>query len=231
MATFRIHKTDGFMVLSLHHLKNRQLSLKAKGLLSLMLSLPDDWDYSVMGLASISKDGKDSIMSALSELSDAGYVNIENIRNASGQYESTYNVYETPNWENRCGKSESDNPTQYNNKIKNVNNPPLISKDISPKGGKKELDLSFIEDSFMPIMTDWLAYKREKKQTYKQIGLKGCYEKLYKMSNGNPLLARKIVEQSIANNYSGLFKLKDNEQSKITDNERWNAEIERLSRM
>jgi len=134
MAAFKIHKTKDFTVLSIHHLKNSQLSLKAKGLLSLMLSLPDDWDYSVMGLSTLSKDGKDAVMSALTELSDAGYIYIENIRNSKGQYESIYNVYEEPNRENRCGKSESDNPTQYNIKINNVNNKSPLSNDNTPKG-------------------------------------------------------------------------------------------------
>lgn len=138
MSAFKIHKTKDFTVLSVHHLKNSQLSLKAKGLLSLMLSLPDDWDYSVIGLSTLSKDGKDAVMSALTELSDAGYIYIESFRNEKGQYESIYNVYEEPNRENRCGKSESDNPTQYSIKINNVNNNPPLSKDNTPKGVESE---------------------------------------------------------------------------------------------
>jgi hypothetical protein len=68
MAVFRIHKSKDFTVMSNHHLRNKELSLKAKGLLTLMLSLPDDWDYSVLGLAAMSKDGKDAVMSTLDEL-------------------------------------------------------------------------------------------------------------------------------------------------------------------
>ena len=68
MAVFRVEKTKDFTVMSNHHLRNVSLSLKAKGLLSLMLSLPDNWDYTTKGLAHICKDGVDSISSAIKEL-------------------------------------------------------------------------------------------------------------------------------------------------------------------
>ena len=68
MAVFRVEKTKDFTVMSNHHLRNTELSLKAKGLLSLMLSLPEDWDYTTKGLAHICRDGVDSITTALKEL-------------------------------------------------------------------------------------------------------------------------------------------------------------------
>ena len=73
MAVFRIDKTKDYTVMANHHLRNKALSLKAKGLLSLMLSLPDDWDYTTKGLATICKDGVDSICSTVRELESAGY--------------------------------------------------------------------------------------------------------------------------------------------------------------
>lgn len=75
---------------------------------------------------------------------------------------------------------------------------------------KKETDLSFCLPSFVPIMEEWLAFKKEKGQTYKPIGLRACYHNLTKLSDNNPAIAKLIVEQSIANNYSGLFKLRNN---------------------
>ena len=68
MAVLRVEKTKAFTIMSNHHLRNAELSLKAKGLLSLMLSLPEDWDYTTKGLAHICKDGVDSITTALKEL-------------------------------------------------------------------------------------------------------------------------------------------------------------------
>lgn len=83
------------------------MSLKAKGLLSLMLSLPDDWDYSVSGLATLSKDGKDSVMSALSELEKFGYLTRTRVTNEKGQYSGIqYDIYEQP----QPKKPIADNP-------------------------------------------------------------------------------------------------------------------------
>ena len=80
MAVFRVEKTKDFTVMSNHHLRNVSLSLKAKGLLSLMLSLPDDWDYTTKGLAHICKDGVDSISSAIKELEKQG-LSMSSMRN------------------------------------------------------------------------------------------------------------------------------------------------------
>ncbi len=74
MAVFRVEKTRDYTVMSNHHLRNKELSLKAKGLLSLMLSLPEDWDYTIKGLAYICKDGVDSICTTVKELERAGYI-------------------------------------------------------------------------------------------------------------------------------------------------------------
>ena len=76
MAVFRVEKTKDFTVMSNYHLRDVELSLKAKGLLSLMLSLPEDWDYTTKGLACICKDGVDSITSALKELENHGYTEL-----------------------------------------------------------------------------------------------------------------------------------------------------------
>lgn len=80
MAVFRVEKTKDFTIMSNHHLRNTELSLKAKGLLSLMLSLPEDWDYTTKGLAHICKDGVDSITTALKELERHGYLTRQRLR-------------------------------------------------------------------------------------------------------------------------------------------------------
>lgn len=97
MAVFRIEKNQNYTVMSNHHLQNTALSLKAKGLLSLMLSLPDNWDYTTKGLAAICKDGLDSINSAIKELEQQGYVVRRRIRNEKGQLKTVeYNIMEQP---------------------------------------------------------------------------------------------------------------------------------------
>jgi len=73
MAVFRVEKNSGYTVMSNHHLRNRALSLKAKGLLSQMLSLPEDWDYTLQGLARINRESIDAIRQAIRELEQAGF--------------------------------------------------------------------------------------------------------------------------------------------------------------
>ena len=97
MAVFRIDKTKDYTVMANHHLRNKALSLKAKGLLSLMLSLPDDWDYTTRGLAMICKDGVDSICSTVRELESAGYIQRRRIRDGHGRLaEIEYTILERP---------------------------------------------------------------------------------------------------------------------------------------
>ena len=97
MAVFRVEKTKDFTVMCNHHLRNVKLSLKAKGLLSLMLSLPEDWDYTTKGLACICRDGVDSIGSTLKELEQHGYLTRKRIRFENGRLgDIEYTIHEKP---------------------------------------------------------------------------------------------------------------------------------------
>ena len=97
MAVFRIEKTKDYTVMSNHHLRNNELSLKAKGLLSLMLSLPEDWDYTLRGLSKICKDGIDSIRVGVQELEAQGYLVRQRVRLPNGQLGSVeYTILEQP---------------------------------------------------------------------------------------------------------------------------------------
>lgn len=116
MAVFRIEKTRDYTVMANHHLRNTKLSLKAMGLLSLMLSLPEDWDYTTKGLAKICKDGVDSICSTVNELEEHGYVIRERIRNAKGQLtDIQYTILEQPKpSQPGQGKPKQENPVLGN---------------------------------------------------------------------------------------------------------------------
>ena len=97
MAVFRIERTRDYTVMSNHHLRNGKLSLKAKGLLSMMLSLPEDWNYTTRGLAAICKEGVDAIGGALRELETAGYIVRHQLRDKQGRISDTeYVIYEQP---------------------------------------------------------------------------------------------------------------------------------------
>ena len=109
MAVFRIEKTNNYTTMSNYHLRDRNISHKARGLLSFMLSLPDDWDYSLSGLVSISKESKSALRSALNELKEYGYLIIDKIypnESKSGRIEYVYNIYELP-------KKKQDTENQY----------------------------------------------------------------------------------------------------------------------
>lgn len=95
-TTFRVHKNKNYTVMSNYHLSDVNLSLKAVGLMSKMLSLPDDWDYSINGLAAISKDGVKSVRSALKELEENGYLVRTRINGEGGKYIYNYDIYECP---------------------------------------------------------------------------------------------------------------------------------------
>ena len=100
MSVFRVEKNKGYTVMSNHHLRNHTLSLKAKGLLSQMLSLPDDWDYTLQGLAQINKESIDAIREAVRELERAGYIKRNRERDERGCLRGTvYTIYEQPHTE------------------------------------------------------------------------------------------------------------------------------------
>ena len=125
MSVFRVEKTKGYTVMSNHHLRNHALSLKAKGLLSQMLSLPEDWDYTLKGLAQINKESIDAIREAVRELERAGYIKRSRERDERGCLRRTvYTIYEQPHAEPTpeeptqekpmLDKPTLENPTQLN---------------------------------------------------------------------------------------------------------------------
>ena len=139
MSTFRVNKNVNYTVMSNHHLQDKRLSLKAKGLLSYMLSLPDDWDYSLKGLTTGCRDGIDSVRSAVHELEDGGYLCRSKVRDARGRIiDYNYEVFElpqkeliekrpapvpnSPSSENpMSGFPTLENPTQQNTNKQNTN--------------------------------------------------------------------------------------------------------------
>ena len=126
MAVFRVEKNKGYTVMSNHHLRNKELSLKAKGLLSQMLSLPEDWDYTLAGLSLINREKIDAIREAVRELENAGYIQRSRERDEKGRLRgTTYVIYEQPPKLDlpTLEKPTLDNPTQLNKEIQKTNLP------------------------------------------------------------------------------------------------------------
>lgn len=124
MAVFRVEKTRDYTVMANHHLKNKTLSLKAKGLLSVMLSLPDNWDYTLKGLSLINREGIDAIREAVRELERAGYILRSRSRDEQGRLRGTeYVIYERPHIPVPDSPVQEnpmlENPTQENPTLEN----------------------------------------------------------------------------------------------------------------
>ena len=165
MAVFRVERNTGYTVMSNHHLRNKELSLKAKGLLSQMLSLPEDWDYTLAGLSHINREKIDAIREAVKELEKAGYIVRSRERDEKGRLRGAdYVIYEQPQPKEpeAATSSEqpptSDLPTLENPTLDNptlekptlekptLENPTQLNKDIQrtdlPKKEKSNTDLS-----------------------------------------------------------------------------------------
>ena len=152
MAVFRVERNAGYTVMSNHHLRNKNLTLKAKGLLSQMLSLPEDWDFTLAGLSYINREKIDAIREAIRELERAGYIVRSRERDEKGRLRGAdYVIYEQPQ------QPTSDLPTLDNPTLDypTLENPTQINKDILntnlPKKDKSITDLS--NTNSIPILS------------------------------------------------------------------------------
>ena len=194
MAVFRVERNTGYTVMSNHHLRNKELSLKAKGLLSQMLSLPEDWDYTLAGLSYINRESIDAIRTAVWELEKAGYITRRQGRDEKGKMTAIeYTIYEQPQppqlenpiLENpTAGKPILENPTTDNPTLEN---PTQLNKDIQrtdlPKKEKSNTDLSSTHSipihSLNPLPYGDTAAAPERKRTERNDAYR-VYEEIIK---------------------------------------------------
>lgn len=163
MALIRIHKTDNYTVMCNNHLREKQMSLKAMGLMSLMLSLPDNWEYSISGLTKLARDGKDSVMNALTELEHFGYLKRTRRYDERGRFAGyDYDIFEqpqavtpysgNPNTDKPYSeKPNTENPPQLNTYIQSTNTQSTDIKKESKKEGKQE-DTTNVRESYDDIV-------------------------------------------------------------------------------
>ena len=196
MAVFRVERNRGYTVMSNHHLRNRDLTLKAKGLLSQMLSLPDNWDYTLAGLSRINRESIDAIRTAVWELEKAGYITRRQGRDEKGKMTAIeYTIYEQPQPpELDCPVLENptaDNPILENPTTDNPTseNPTQLNKDIQrtylPKKEKSNTDLSSTHSipihslNPLPYGEDETAQPPERKRTERNDAYR-VYEEIIK---------------------------------------------------
>ena len=149
MATFRVNKTSDYTVISNYHLREKEMSLKAKGLLTLMLSLPENWDYSISGLASICAENETAIKTGLNELKKFGYLRISKIfpnkKRGNKKIEYVYEIFEKPLKEDKRQKEQkTEEQTLESQVVENqgAENLPLESQAVENQGqlNTKELN-------------------------------------------------------------------------------------------
>ncbi len=147
MAVFRVEKNHSYTVMANHHLRDERLSLKSKGLLSVILSLPDDWRISIEGMTQFSADGKDAIRSAIRELTDAGYITRAQTHSEAGTFSGyEYTIHETPAASPSSGFPTMENPTTENPTLRNTerlstNIPPVVPQSDAD-GGNPSVSLA-----------------------------------------------------------------------------------------
>ena len=227
MAILRIKKTNNYTVMSNYHFKEKDMSLKAKGLLSLMLSLPEDWDYSIDGLAKLSKDGKDSVMSALAELEKFNYLIRTQTKDEDGKFAGyDYDVYEEPYTEKpftenpNTEKPNTENPQQLNTNPlstyvdKNTNN----KKEEEAHAKDRSIDdvINEQDEKLRLPLKEYIKMRKAIKKPITTHGLELAIAKLKGLSkNINEQV--EIVNQSVMNSWQGLFPLKDGDKPKPTE--------------
>lgn len=236
MAVLRINKTNDYTVMSNVHLRDKSLSLKAKGLLSLMLSLPDEWDYSVNGLVAICKESKKAVTAALTELQELGYLVItKKMPNETdtGRYEYIYDIFEEPqetepNNEEFCEETEKQD-TQKQGLEKqglekvpqlNTNNKILNNKNNKKKNIKKkkptEYDdiLSAIDDEKLrDAYLDYIEMRKLIKSPMTARALEMLINKVNTLEPDNIERQKLLLATAIINNWKSVYPLKDGQAS------------------
>ncbi len=221
MSVVRVHKTSNFTVMSNYHFREKKMSLKAKGLLSLMLSLPEDWDYSIAGLATLSKDGKDSIMSALSELEKFGYLSRERVVNDRGQFAGVeYNIYEQPQ-ENPV--SEKPNSANQNSEKPNSEKPAqLNTNSINHLFDKLFIELSTKQKDaeLIALYREYIQMREDMKAPLTESGLTKLIDRAKRLSKDNMRIEKVLLETAIINNWKNVYPPRESELARLNEDMR-----------
>ena len=203
MAVFRVEKNSGYTVMSNHHLRNRALSLKAKGLLSQMLSLPEDWDYTLQGLARINRESVDAIRQAIRELEQAGYIQRSRERDEKGRLRGAdYVIFELPQPVPASVSPTLENPTLENPTQENptLENPMQLNTKSTKKRKRQSTDLSITDSIPFPSgFPETPVQKRtEAKETfesYRELILENID---YDVLAGDPCVDREQLDEIVA---------------------------------
>lgn len=224
MAVIRVHKTADYTVMSNSHFREYGLSFKAKGILSQMLSLPDNWDYSVVGLTKLAKDGKESVMSGLAELEEFGYLKRTRTFDEKGRFTGyDYDIFETPQTEKPCtekpntvdtntDKPYAENPQQLNNNQSTTNISNTNDKKKESKSKANSFD-SLIEnysngnEEVKALLGDWLKVRKAKRAAMTDRAIELNLQKLDRLASESNLTVADYLKEVICRGWQAFYPI------------------------
>lgn len=228
MSVIRVNNTKGFTVMSNYHFQDKEISLKAKGLLGLMLSLPSNWDYSVNGLVAIVKENKAAVQTALKELEEHKYLKRTRVQDETGRFDYIYDIYEKPYdklpWtENQCTDIQctevqcTENQPQINTNKQSTNKQntkELNTNEYKEKNIKKESVNSVIAEyteskDLQDALHDFVDMRTKARKPLTVRAMKLSLNELDKLAVDD-VTKIAIVNQSIMHNWLTFYKLQNN---------------------
>lgn len=228
MAVIRVNNTKGFTVMSNYHFQDKEISLKAKGLLGLMLSLPSNWDYSVNGLVAIVKENKAAVQTALKELEEHKYLKRTRVQDETGRFDYIYDIYEKPYdklpcTENQCTDiqctevqcTENQPQINTNKQITNKQNTKeLNTNEYKEKNIKKESVNSVIAEytenkDLQDALHGFVEMRNKARKPLTARAMKLSLNKLNELALDD-VTKIAIVNQSIVHSWLTFYKLQNN---------------------
>lgn len=228
MSVIRVNNTKDFTVMSNYHFQDKEISLKAKGLLGLMLSLPSNWDYSVNGLVTIVKENKAAVQSALKELEEHKYLKRTRVQDETGRFDYVYDIYEKPYdklpcTENRCTDIQctenrcTENQPQINTNKQSTNKQntkELNTNEYKEKNIKKESVNSVIAEyteskELQDALHDFVDMRTKARKPLTVRAMKLSLNELDKLAVDD-VTKIAIVNQSIVHSWLTFYKLQNN---------------------
>lgn len=228
MSVIRVNNTKGFTVMSNYHFQDKEISLKAKGLLGLMLSLPSNWDYSVNGLVAIVKENKAAVQTALKELEEHKYLKRTRVQDETGRFDYIYDIYEKPYdklpWtENQCTDIQctevqcTENQPQINTNKQSTNKQntkELSTNEYKEKNNKKESVNSVIAEytenkDLQDALHGFVEMRNKARKPLTVRAMKLSLNELDKLAVDD-VTKIAIVNQSIVHSWLTFYKLQNN---------------------
>lgn len=221
---FRVEKNANYVVMSNHHLRNKEMSLKSKGLLSLILSLPPEWNYSLSGLCAICKESQTAMRSALKELEAHKYLIRKRQKNSLGHFEYEYIVYEVPHTENvhtdkqHTQKVHTENRRQISKEEKSIKelNIDVVNKE-KDKAAIDEILMNIGNADLIELYWDYIDVRKGMDAPLSPRALQMLIARCERLSKNNIKIQKLLLENAIINGWKNVFLPKESELENVSE--------------